>query len=63
MALTRTERERITDSRLKVQSISNSLKLVDPNKIPSFEDIEECLQGADRSLGQALQSSPPTPRE
>jgi hypothetical protein len=55
MALTRAERERITDSRLKVQSVANSLKRVDPKKIPNFEEIEECLQGADKSLEKALQ--------
>jgi hypothetical protein len=59
MALTRVERERITDSRLKVQSISNSLRHVDAKKIRDFEEIQECLEDADRSLGEALRSSPP----
>ena len=59
MALTRVERERITDSRLKVQSITNSLKHVDSNKVPDFEEIQECLEGADKSLGEALKSSAP----
>jgi hypothetical protein len=58
MALTRVEKERITDSRMKVQSIANSLKQVDPNKIRDFEEIQECLKDADRSLGEALRSSP-----
>jgi hypothetical protein len=58
MALTRVEKERITDSRMKVQSITNSLKQVDPNKIRGFEEIQECLKDADRSLGEALRSSP-----
>jgi hypothetical protein len=58
MALTRVEKERITDSRMKVQSIANSLKQVDPNKIRGFEEIQECLKDADRSLGEALRSSP-----
>lgn len=58
MALTRVEKERITDSRMKVQSITNSLKQVDPNKIRDFEEIQECLKDADRSLGEALRSSP-----
>jgi hypothetical protein len=59
VALTRVEKERITDSRLKVQSIANSLKHVDPNKIRRFEEIQECLEDADKSLGEALRSSPP----
>jgi hypothetical protein len=60
MALTRVERERISDSRHKVQSITNSLKHVDPKKVPEFEKIEECLEDADRSLGEALRLSPPS---
>jgi hypothetical protein len=40
MALTRAEKERITDSLHKVQSISNSLKHVDPHKIRDFKGIQ-----------------------
>jgi hypothetical protein len=60
MALTQVERERITDSRQKVQSVTHSLKQVDPNKIPHFEAIEDCLAEAEKSLSRALQSSPPS---
>ena len=59
MALTRVEKERITDSLLKVQSITNSLKQVDPDKIQDFDEIQECLEDTDRSLGQALRASSP----
>jgi hypothetical protein len=59
MALTRVEKERLSDSRLKVQSIANSLRHVDPNKVPHFQEIEDCLEDADKSLGEALRSSPP----
>jgi hypothetical protein len=59
MALTRTEKERITDSRLKLQSVANSLNHIDPQKVPDFEDIQECLENADRSLSGALRSSQP----
>jgi hypothetical protein len=61
MTLTRVERERITDSRLKIQAISHSLNGVDPNKVPDFEEIQECLDEADKSLGGALRSSEPSP--
>jgi excinuclease UvrABC helicase subunit UvrB len=61
MALTRVERERITDSRLKIQAIANSLKDVDPKKVPDFEEIEKCLKDADKSLGGALRSSESDP--
>jgi hypothetical protein len=59
MALTRAERERITDSRHKVQSVTHTLKGVDPKKIPHFEEIEDCLEDADKSLAKALQPSAP----
>lgn len=57
MALTRLERERLTDSRLKVQSVANNLRRVDPKKLADFEDIRECLEDADKSLAEALRSS------
>jgi hypothetical protein len=54
MALTRTEKERIADSRLKIQSVANSLNQVDPRKVPNFEEIQDCLEGAEESLEGAL---------
>jgi hypothetical protein len=59
MGLTLTEKERITDARLKLQSVANSLKHVDAKKIPDHEDIEECLEDADKSLTKALRSPDP----
>jgi len=57
MPLTRVERERITDSRLKIQSVANSLRQIDPKKVRDFEDIQECLEDAEESLSGALRSS------
>ena len=54
MALTRLERERITDSKLKIQAVAESLKHVDPKKVPAFNEIEECLESANKSLNGAL---------
>jgi hypothetical protein len=48
------ERERIADSVLKIQSVRNSLDQVDEAKIPSKEEIDICLESADRSLRTAL---------
>jgi hypothetical protein len=59
MTLTRVERERISDSRLKVQSISTSLKHVDPSKVPHFAEIADCLEDADKNLAEALRSTSP----
>ena len=56
MPLTRVERERLADSRLKIQSVAKSLKNVDPEKVPDYEEIEGCLEDADRSLAGALRS-------
>ena len=56
MALTNAERERITDSRAKLQSVARSLKNVDPKAIPGVAQIEDCLEDADKSLTGALRS-------
>ena len=55
--LTRVERERLADSRLKLQSVSDSLKHVDPAKVQHFEEIQECLEGAEESLSGTLESN------
>jgi hypothetical protein len=57
MTLTRMEKERITDNRLKIQSVANSLNHIDPAKIPDYDAIQECLEGADKNLAGALQAS------
>ena len=54
MPLSRVEKERVIDSRLKIQSIARSLREVDPNGVPGMHEIEECLEDADKNLGQAL---------
>ena len=57
MALTQVEKERITDSRLKIQAIAESLKSVDPQKVPDFDEIEQCLKNADENLRLALRAA------
>ena len=54
MKLTTVERERITGSMLKIQSVRASLDEVDEAKIPNVHDIEKCLESADHSLKVAL---------
>jgi len=61
MALTRLERERISDSRLKIQSAASTLKHVDPRKIRDIESIKDCLRTAAHYLGSALQSDSESP--
>ena len=57
MALTRVERERVNDSRLKIRSVAESLRAVDPDEIPEFEEIEACLEDAEKNLDQALRAA------
>ena len=59
MRLTRLERERLKDSRLKLQSVADSLKKVDKNKVQDFDEIQDCLEEAEANLGGALQSAEP----
>ena len=64
MKLTETERERITDGVLKIQSVRDSLDYVGPSKIPKRQEIEECLQSVDFNFRQALgyaRSDSPSP--
>ncbi len=55
MGLTRTDKERIRDSRMKLQSVSNSLKQVNSKGINGIDQIQDCLEDAEKSLKGALQ--------
>ena len=59
MALTRAERERISDNRLKIRSVANSLAHLDPSKIDDFDAIQDCLEDAEKNLTGALEGSDP----
>lgn len=54
MSLTNVEREKITDSVLKIQSVRASLKDMDESKIPDYEEIAGCLSIVDKNLRRAL---------
>ena len=56
MALTKAEKERLADSRMKLQTVAKSLRQVDRDAIPEFDQIESCLEDADKNLGAALGS-------
>ena len=62
MALTRLEREKITDGMRKIQSARASLEDLDGDKIPKFEDMQDCLEDADKNLERALKQ-PPTEKK
>jgi hypothetical protein len=57
MAMTRAEKERANDIRLKLQSAARSLQHLPESDIPDYEQIENCLDNADESLRVALKSS------
>ncbi len=56
MRLSRVEKERLSDTQLKIQSAASSLSEVSPAKVPGFDEIQECLRAADRNLRNALRS-------
>lgn len=57
MGLSRVDRERINDSRLKIQAAVSALSDVNPSKIPDFDEIHECLESAHKNLGIALRTA------
>jgi hypothetical protein len=57
-SLTIVEREAITDSVLKIQSIQASLSRVDESKIPDIHEVHDCLKGAYDTLRAALREGP-----
>ena len=54
MSLTNVDREKLTDSLLKIQSAKATLEMVDGGKVPNAAEIDECLEMADQSLKTAL---------
>jgi hypothetical protein len=59
MPLTRLEREAITDSVLKIQSIQASLAQLEDLRLPDRETIESCLETADKALRVVLREGTP----
>ena len=62
MSLTKSERAKITDSVHSIQSARASLVDIDEDKVPEVEEIQDCLEGADKKLRQALRETPRQPR-
>jgi hypothetical protein len=62
MALNKLEREVITDSMLKIQSVQGSLNQIDATKLQDIDEIRSCLKSASNSFRAALMSGA-SPRE
>lgn len=58
MSLSRVDKERILDSRLKIQSVADTLGDIDPGKVPHLSEIQECLEDAEKNLSAALHLKP-----
>ena len=57
MPLSRVDRERITDSVLKIQSVRAQLNHLDGSKLSEIEEIKDCLENDD-NMREALKSPP-----
>jgi len=58
LMLTNLEREVITDSMLKIQSVQASLDQIDGSKLLDFDEIHSCLRTANKSFSAALRTGP-----
>jgi hypothetical protein len=55
--LSKEERARVTDTKHNIQAATDALSRVDPRKIPNLEQIEDCLEDADKTLRGVLETS------
>jgi hypothetical protein len=56
--LTKNERAKITDSVHSIQSARASLADIDESKVPEVDEIQDCLDSADKNLRGALRQTP-----
>ncbi len=58
MDLSKTDRTKITDTVHSIQLAQASLHDIDDTKVPEVDEIQECLEGADKNLRRALRQAP-----
>lgn len=63
MLLSKLEREVITDSMLKIQSIQASLNQIDETKLLDSEEIHSCLRTANKNFRAALRAGLPQKKQ
>ena len=59
--LTKSERAKITDSVHSIQSARASLADIDESKVPEVDEIQDCLESADKNLRGALRNTQKKP--
>ena len=52
--MTPTDREKLTDTLLHIESARSALDQVENARVPEGEELEECLENAQQSLREAL---------
>jgi hypothetical protein len=57
MHLTKNDRAKITDSMHSIQSAQASLTSIDETKVPQVNEIQDCLESADKNLRIALRQA------
>jgi hypothetical protein len=57
MHLTKNDRAKITDSMHSIQSAQASLTSIDETKVPQVNEIQDCLESADKNLRVALRQA------
>ena len=57
MPLSKVDRERITDSVLKIQSVRAQLDHLDDTKLSEIEEIKDCLDDADDTAARCETSA------
>ena len=58
MRLNKLEREVITDSMLKIQSVQASLNEIDSTKVMDIDEVRNCLRTAAKTFRVALRFGP-----
>lgn len=59
MQLTKTERAKITDGVHSIQLAQASLAGIKDTEVPEVDQIQDCLEGADKNLRRALRQASP----
>ena len=54
MPLTSHQRERLQDCHLLIESARKTLAAIEPEKLPEFDEIQQCCLSAEQAIAKAL---------